>query len=176
VAIGSAGQVLWRVRTGGLIEVSPAVASDRTVVFGSNDSLEYRVTPRGRARWRHSINEYTYSSPGALPGDRVVFGDHLGSVNVLDARNGRVIHRYQGRGQVWTSAVVDRSGDVYFATRRGDIYGFAAAGSRRFRYRLPPTFDSYPALAGGGTLLVGADDGALLAFGTVSDELLRAPS
>jgi hypothetical protein len=53
-----------------------------------------------------------------------------------------VIHRYQGRGQVWTSAVVAASGDVYFATRRGDIYGFAAAGSRRFRDHPPTTFDS----------------------------------
>jgi hypothetical protein len=62
--------------------------------------------------------------------------------------------------------VVDRRRDVYFATRHGDLYGFAAAGRRLFRYHLPTTFDSYPALAGDGTLLVGDDDGELLAFGT----------
>jgi hypothetical protein len=35
-----------------------------------------------------------------------------------------------------------------------------------FRYHLPATFDSYPALAGDGPLLVGDDDGELLAFGS----------
>ena len=50
--------------------------------------------------------------------------------------------------------------------RRGDIYGFAAAGRGLFRYHLPTTFDSCPALAGGRALLVGAGDGVLLAFGT----------
>jgi outer membrane protein assembly factor BamB len=94
VAIVSAGRLRWRVRTDGLIEVSPAEASDGTVVFGSNDSLEYGVTQRGRVRWRSSINEYLFLGPG-LPGDRVVFGDRLGHVSLLDARNGRVIRRYR---------------------------------------------------------------------------------
>jgi hypothetical protein len=75
-----------------------------------------------------------------------------------------VIHRFQGRGQVWTSALLDGAGDVYFATRDGDVYGFQASGRRLFDLRLPTTFDSYPALAADGTLIVGDDSGGLLAI------------
>jgi len=164
LAITPSGRIRWRFAAGGLIEVSPAVAQDGTVVVGSNDSMEYGITPRGRARWTYAINEYTYSSPQTLPGGRVAFGDHLGRVNLLDARTGRVIRRFQGRGQVWTSALLDGAGDLYFATRHGDVYGFSDSGRRLFDYRLPTTFDSYPALAADGTLIIGDDSGELLAL------------
>jgi outer membrane protein assembly factor BamB len=66
-AIAPSGHVRWRFATGGLIEVSPAVAQDGTIVVGSNDSLEYGISSSGHVRWSYSINEYTYSSPQTLP-------------------------------------------------------------------------------------------------------------
>lgn len=42
------GQVVWRVHTAGLIEVSPAVASEGTTTIASNDHFLYGVSPAGR--------------------------------------------------------------------------------------------------------------------------------
>jgi len=158
-AVSAAGHVLWRVKTPAQVEVSAAVADDGTIVFGSGDQREYGVWPDGRLRWRVAIGNYTYSSPLTLAGHRVVFGDHSGDMSTLDTRDGHLISRDHGSGQLWTAAAVDHRGDIYFASRTGGIYGFGPHGQRLFRLPTGATFDSYPAIAADGTLLVGGDDG-----------------
>jgi outer membrane protein assembly factor BamB len=153
------------VTTPALVEVSPAIATDGVVVFGSDNRREYGVDPDGQVRWSDPIGNYTYSSPLALPGRRVIYGNHSGQMTLLDSDTGRVIRRDAGTGQIWTAAAVDRAGDVYFATRLGQIYGFGADGRRRFDLDTGGKYDSYPALAPDGTLLVGGDNGTLYAIG-----------
>jgi outer membrane protein assembly factor BamB len=75
-----------------------------------------------------------------------------------------VVTRDQAAGQLWTAAVVDDRGNAYFASRTGHIFGFDTGGHRLFDFNAGGTFDSYPALAADGTLLIGADDGGLYAF------------
>lgn len=163
-ALSSSGKVRWTVTTPEQVEVSPAVAVNGIVVFGSNDRYEYGVDPDGHVRWKEKIGNFTYSSPLALPGRRVVFGNHNGQMTTLDSDTGRVLQVDQGQGQLWTGATVDAHGDVYFASRTGHIYGFAATGHRLFDFAAGGEFDSYPALTADGTLLVGAVDGTLYAL------------
>lgn len=163
-ALTTAGHVRWKVVTASSIETSPAVADGGIVVFGSNDRREYGVDPSGRVRWREAIGNYTYSSPLTLAGHRVIFGNHSGQMTVLDSDSGRLISRDRGQGQLWTAAAVDRRGDAYFASRTGQIFGFDASGHRLFDINAGGTFDSYPALASDGTLLVGGDQGTLYAL------------
>ncbi len=163
-AIAPDGALRWQVKIGQTIETGAAVAQDGTVVFGGNDKIEYGIAPNGTVRWRHPIGNYTYSTPLALPGDRVIYGNHSGQMTILDARNGQPVEVYRGTGQLWTGAAVDTRGDVYFASRTGQIFGFAAAGRKLFSIAAGGTFDSYPAIAADGTLLVGGDDGVLRAI------------
>ena len=164
-AIAPDGRLRWRVRISQTIETGAALAEDGTVVFGGNDEIEYGIGPDGTVRWRHPIGNYTYSTPLALPGDRVIYGNHSGEMTLLDARNGQTIQIYHGTGQLWTAAAVDGKGDVYFASRSGVIYGFAASGRKLFAITAGGTFDSCPAIAADGTLLVDGDDGVLRAIG-----------
>ena len=163
-ALTPAGHVMWTVNTPEQVEVSPAIATDGIVVFGSDDEREYGIDPNGHIRWTERIGYYTYSSPLGLPGRRVLYGNHDGQMTLLDSDTGRVIHRDQATGELWTAATVDAQGDVYFASRKGGIYGFAARGRRLFDLRTGSQFDSYPGLASDGTLLVGAVDGTLYAL------------
>lgn len=163
-ALTAEGRVRWTVTTLEQIEVSPAVAVNGIVVFGSNDRYEWGVNPNGRVRWREKIGNYTYSSPLTLAGRRVIYGNHNGQMTILNSDTGAVIRRDQGRGQLWTAAVVDVRGDVYFASRTGHIYGFDSAGRRLFDLNAGSEYDSYPALAPDGTLLVGSVAGTLRAL------------
>lgn len=163
-ALNPAGHVRWSVTTPSAVEVSPAVAVNGIVVFGSNNREEYGVDPDGHVRWTEKIGNFTYSSPVTLPGRRVAFGNHSGQMTILDTDTGRVIRRDAGAGQLWTSAAVDAQGDVYFASRAGHIYGFGSTGRRLFDFDAGGQFDSYPAIAPDGTLLVGDDDGTLFAL------------
>ncbi len=164
-AVSPAGRPRWMVRTPSTVETSPAIADHGIVVFGSNDRYEYGVNANGHVRWRVPIGNFTYSSPLALAGHRVAFGNHSGQLTVLDSDTGARISRDQGQGQLWTAAAIDARGDAYFASRTGQIFGFDRAGGRLFDFNAgSTTFDSYPALAPDGTLLVGADSGVLYAF------------
>lgn len=163
-AVSAAGRVLWQVKTPAQVEVSAAIADDGTVVFGSNDRREYGVSTTGRIRWVYRIGNYTYSSPLTLAGHRVVFGDHSGNLNMLDSRTGQLVSRDHVHGLIWTAAAVDVRGDIYFASRNGGIYAFGPDGRRLFTLQTAATFDSYPAIAANGTLLIGDDTGVLRAI------------
>jgi outer membrane protein assembly factor BamB len=163
-ALSPSGHVRWSVTTPAAVEVSPAVAVNGIVVFGSDTRYEYGVDPDGQVRWKEKIGNFTYSSPLTLPGRRVVFGNHSGQMTILDTDTGQVIRRDTGAGQLWTAAAVDAHGDLYFASRTGHIYGFRASGQQLFDLDAGGQFDSYPALASDGTLLVGDVDGTLFAL------------
>ncbi len=164
-ALSPAGPVRWTLRTPAQVEVSAAIAENGIVVFGSDNRDEYGVDPSGRLRWRLPIGNFTYSSPLALAGRKVVFGNHSGHLKTVDSDTGRLIQLDQGRGQIWTAAAVDARGDVYFATRDGLIYGFDPAGRRLFAFDAGSPLDGYPALAPDGTLLIGSVAGTLYAIG-----------
>lgn len=152
------GPIRWSVTTPAAVEVSPAIATNGIVIFGSNNRLEYGVNPDGRIRRREKIGNYTYSSPIALPSRRVVFGNHSGQMTILDTDTGHVVRRDTGDGELWTSAAVDAHGDLYFASRTGGFYGFNPNGRRVFAFDTNSKFDTYPALAPDGTLLLKRHD------------------
>ncbi len=166
------GRVLWRFPARQISEVSPTVAGDGTVVFGANDDTVYGVSPAGKLRWRYGLGAYTYSSPVVTPDGLAYVGDHKGFMNALDARTGRLVTRVLGLGRtasrrdvgIWTSAAIDSRHDVYFGTRPGHVYGFAPGGRRLLDIDTGATVDSYPALAGDGTLLIGSENGSLYAI------------
>lgn len=164
--------MLWRFPARQISEVSPTVAGDGTVVFGANDDTVYGVSPAGKLRWRYGLGAYTYSSPVVTPDGLAYVGDHKGFMNALDARTGRLVTRVLGLGRtasrrdvgIWTSAAIDSRHDVYFGTRPGHVYGFAPGGRRLLDIDTGATVDSYPALAGDGTLLIGSENGSLYAI------------
>jgi outer membrane protein assembly factor BamB len=164
-ALSSGGTIRWTVKTPKAVEVSPAVAVGGIVVFGSDNRDEYGVDPDGTLRWRIKIGNYTYSSPLTLPGRQVIFGNHSGQMTLLNSDTGKLLHRDQGQGELWTAAAVDERGDAYFASRTGQIYGFTGAGRELLDFNAGGKFDSYPALAPNGTLLIGSDTGTLYAIG-----------
>lgn len=139
---------------------------------GSNDPYEYGVGANGRLRWRYDRRILTYSSPAITPDGLAYFGDQSGLVTALDTRAGRFAARYAGlrlrpggpSAGVWTAPAVDARHDVYFGTRAGHINGFAYDGRRLLDVDTGATVDSYPALAGDGTLLIGSESGLLYAI------------
>lgn len=168
------GQIAWTAATDDIIEVSPAVAPDGTVVVGTNDSWEWAFTPSGARRWRFARVAQSYSSPGITDDGIVYFGDHKAYLTGLDVATGRVLARYRGPSVrkkggpsvgIWTSPVVDARHDVYWGTRSGHVLGVAPDGHQLFDLDTGATVDSYPALGADGLLVVGVTDGRLLGIG-----------
>lgn len=172
VALRQTGRVRWRFAARGIVEVSPAVAPDGTVVLGTNDRFQYGVGPDGRERWRYPREDLTYSSPGVTADGTAYFGDHRGFLNAVDVATGKLVGRYRGQGRsrdegnvgIWTAPLVDARRNVYFGTHPGKVFGFARDGRRLFAIETGGVVDSYPALAADGTLLIGSESGELIAI------------
>jgi outer membrane protein assembly factor BamB len=160
------GKVQWSFPASSPSEVSPAVAPDGTIVFGTNDS-EYGVSPQGDEVWRHPNGTRTYSSPVVTADGRVYYGDNRGFVTTLEAGDGKQLSQVgveQPPG-VWTAPSVDARDDVYYGTASGEVFGYDSAGEQLFELKVGAKVDSYPALAGDGTLLIGSENGTLYALG-----------
>lgn len=166
-------RVSWRKGLDELVEVSPAVAPDGTVVVGGNAPYERAFSPSGKEVWTYDRQAETYSSPVVTDDGIAYFGDHDGVVTGIDVASGGVLARYIGPTKrpadnrsigVWTSPVIDAHHDVYWGTRSGHVRGVAADGRELFDLDVAATADSYPALADG-LLVVGLTDGRLLGIG-----------
>ncbi len=170
---GDTASVRWRYRARDTIEVSLAVARDGTVIVGTNGDDEIGLTPQGKVRWRFDKGDWSYSSPVVREG-KAYFGDHLGYLDVVDARTGEQLHRELGIAKakgttsngtgVWTSAAVDAAGSTFFGTAAGHVYGFDANGNRMWDLDAGSVVASYPALTADGTLVIGATDGTVYAL------------
>lgn len=168
------GALLWRsTAPTEIVEVSPAVAPDGTVVIGTNDPYEYGLDPEtGQVRWRFRRGHWTYSSPGVTADGVVYFGDHANQITGLDAVTGRLIFRFAGTQRrpsrrsigIWTAVLSDVDHRTYVGTRQGFIYGVDRAGRLLWQLDTGATVDSYPALTADGALIVGVTDGRLLAI------------
>ncbi len=160
----------WRAPLDKLVEVSPAVAPDGTIVVGSNAPFERGFSPTGKEIWRYNRQSETYSSPVITDDGIAYFGDHKATVSAVDVATGKLLARYRGPKTptsdgrstgVWTSPVVDADHNVYWGSRSGHIIGVDASGNQLFDLETGATVDSYPAL-GDGLLVVGVSDGRLL--------------
>jgi outer membrane protein assembly factor BamB len=163
-------KVAWRAGLDEIVEVSPAVAPDGTVVVGGNAPYERAFSPSGKQLWRYDRQAETYSSPVVTEDGIAYFGDHDGVVTGIDVESGGVLARYLGPTKrpkdnrsigIWTSPVIDAHHDVYWGTRSGHVRGVAPDGRELFDLDVDATADSYPALADG-LLVVGLTDGRLL--------------
>ena len=148
VAGPATGHVRWIRDLGANVTPGPVVGADGTIYAATNSGVLHALDPTtGLDRW-------------TFDGVRV--------------RDGHLVRRVQGMGRhpagpssigIWTSPAIDRDGNLYFGTRPGHIYGFAADGRRILDINAHATVDSYPAIAADGTLLIGATNGTLYAIG-----------
>ncbi len=156
-------RVAWRFPVAALVEVSPAVAADGTVVLGTNDRYQYGIAADGRERWRVRRDVWTYSSPLATPDGLVRYGDHRGRVFTVDAASGRVQRIDRAHGQVWTRPAVDSAGNTIVGTHAGEIFGFARDGRRVLHVKTGGSVESYPVSGADQTTYIGSEDGILYA-------------
>ena len=162
---GTKGSVAWHRTFKGAVEVSAAVGTDGTVVVGTNDPYEYAFTPSGGLKWRVLRGTQSYSSPSVSPDGNTYFGGNTGQLQVVRTSTGRAVTTDKGLQGLWAAQVVDAQGDVYFGTQGAHVYGYSPSGHVLFDLPVSGPIDSYPAMSGSGTLIVGDEKGTLYAIG-----------
>jgi outer membrane protein assembly factor BamB len=169
---GTAARELWQYAVPSLVEVSPAVGSSGITVLGTDNGLEYGISPAGRKLWTHPTHTKSFSSPAVTPGGVAYYGDNFGAMRIASAATGtvtRTLNAHPGDNKpadnIWTSPLIDSAGDVYYGTNGGEIYGYSAAGKQLFAIPTGATVESYPAMTARGDLLIGSANGYLYSVG-----------
>jgi outer membrane protein assembly factor BamB len=187
------GKEVWRHQSGRCVAASPAV--DARLVFqsflnrppcnsGRSPSLLTGEVVAfdaltGKVRWRTAIGP-SESSPLVHQG-RVYVGDWRGLVYALDAKNGRIVWRFQTGGRV-KGAVAALGNRVFVGSYDGRLSALDSRtgalqwrSSSQDRFGGRGRFYSTPAVAYG-RVFIGSTDGKVYAFGARTGDLLWSRS
>lgn len=155
------GTLSWTRSLGNCVFSSPLLLPDGSVVVGSGDHRVHRMARDGSVRFATDVGAAVDASPSLTPSGHVVVGTRAGDVVTLDAR-GAIVSRVHVPPPVSSTAAVSIDGTVYVGTGAG--LAALAAGRVRFLARIGPVASS-PALAPAGGVVVGSNDGLVVALG-----------
>jgi outer membrane protein assembly factor BamB len=172
--------VKWKLKTGGAVYSSPAVA-DGVVFVGSNDGRLYAVdADTGSLKWRFAAKARIASSP-AVSGQLVYVESYDSHLYAVDAATGQMKWSFATEGEkrftaphihgmlpeaqampdpfdFFLSSPAVWNGAVYFGSGDGHVYALdAATGALKWKFRTGDVVHASPAIADG-TLFIGSWD------------------
>lgn len=188
-AISPSGKLLWRYKTGDLIDSaavlgrSSTATHSATVTFGSGDEYLYqlRTEPTDLPAAQRLV--WRYKAPKSLtagqtvawwegnvelaPGGNLLAGNTGGAAFALHP-NGKLAWDYTAGNSVWTSAAVSPDGTSYWGSLSGSFFSLDASGHLRWSVSTLGFVVSSPALGSDGTLYEGSFDGKLYAINSAT--------
>lgn len=152
----------------GIIQSSPAVASDGTVVVTTTAGFAHAFDPGGQALWSFAIGAASQSSPVIDAQHRIFFGAEDGVIYCLNLL-GELQWEYpvDGAGSdssaILGSPALDGEGNVYIGSGNGFLYALAPDGSLRWKFETPEAVDATPAIDGENQCYFASRNGSLYA-------------
>ena len=117
-AINADGTGKWSYAVPRKLALSPAVASDGTVYFGSDDGNLYALNPEGRLKWKYSDGAAVHTTPAITKNGNIYFGSG-NNLECVDA-NGKLKWKFVTGGQVFSPTIGD-DGTIYFQNGEGKV-------------------------------------------------------
>jgi len=164
------GAVVRRVELPAPIHGGALVLDDNAFVVGADDGHVRCYAPDGTARWDHPTRGAASglgvrATPALTRDGVVVVGAEDGGIYGLRVADGSEAFRVQTALPVRSSARIDADGWIYIGSEDDQLRALDATGALRWSVSLGADIDGSPAILPDGTLVVGADDGALYALG-----------
>jgi outer membrane protein assembly factor BamB len=162
LALDPLGRLLWELELPGPVGAA-AIGPDGTAYVGAAGL--HAVGPTGVLRWSYPLAAAT-ADPVIGPGDRVVVGAANGRLYAFGS-DGRRVWELALRVPVRRAAVAGEDAAVYVGTDSQTLYAVSPGGRPLWRFEAKQAV-GYPALAVGGTLIMGAEDWIVYALGSDS--------
>jgi outer membrane protein assembly factor BamB/predicted transcriptional regulator len=159
------GKEKWNFTTGDIIWTSPAIGSDGTIYFTSNDYNLYALYTSGTKKWNFTTGNSFFQSP-AIGSDGTIY---------LDSSDGNLYALYPNGNVKWKFAhgdgasnppVIGPDGTIYITTfsSSDNLYAIYPNGTMKWHFTLPETINSSPAIGTDGTIYIDTMDGNLYAL------------
>jgi outer membrane protein assembly factor BamB len=155
-----------RIPLPGAVHGGPLVLDDSAVVVAVSDGHVRCFNADGSPRWDSALEGSGRSlgsrgTPALTREGLVVLGGEDGAVYGLRAADGLRVFRTQTFGPVRSSVRVDADGWLFVGSEDDRVYGLRPDGSVGWSVSVGADVDTSPAILPNGSLVVGADDGAL---------------
>jgi len=172
---GAAGDILWTFETGKEISPSPAIGSDGTIYFGSDNENLYALSPDGNMKWRYSTEntsglDHKLVYPPTIGNDGTIyFGANYSHLYALSP-DGNLKWRYRVNGGIhYSSSAIDINNNIYFGSYDFGFYALNPDGTLSWDYFMnfgvsDGVWDSSPSIGSDGTIYVGSHDDYFYAF------------
>ncbi len=159
---------LWSHPTGGKLFSSPAVGSNGSIYFGSDDHCLYAVGPDGSPLWAFVTGGSIRSSPVLGPYGTIYFGSmdrYLYAVNP----SGQFLWSFITGGSIQGSPAVGSDGTVYTGSDDGCLYAVHPDGSLKWMFKTGGSIIAAPAVDSEGVVYIGSEDHTLYALAADGD-------
>jgi outer membrane protein assembly factor BamB len=160
------GRKIWDFVTQGNIASSPAIGSDGTIYFGSDDKKLYALFPNGTKKWEYSAGNDVTSSP-AIGSDGIIYvGSNDWKLYALYP-NGTKKWEFATGFYVRSSPTIGLDGIIYFGSCDGTLlYALYPNGTKKWEFVGGERVYSSPAIGSDGTIYISsaANNGKLYAL------------
>lgn len=153
------GTEAWSFITNGPIESTPAIASDGTLYFGSNDNNVYALRPDGTLKWIFETGGDVRSSPAVATDGTIYVGSFDGNLYAINP-DGTLKWSNAIGSSFSASPAIAENGRIYvYGANR--LRAFEPDGdqrwSRQINFNSNSTLDSSPAIGVNGQIYIGTD-------------------
>ena len=179
----------WSFRTGAGLFITPVVAGNGMVYFGSADHNFYALNPRGKLCWKLKTGNIIDAAAALDPMQRsVTIGsadDYLYHLSTNPAARQRVIWRFKATSKPVTGQLVDWWEDdiafgpdhnIFTGNTGGLIYSFTPKGRLRWTYTAGNSVWTMPAFGAHGTTFWGSVDRNIYALDANGKKLWSTPT
>jgi outer membrane protein assembly factor BamB len=179
----------WSFTTGAGLFITPVVAGNGLVYFGSADHNFYAITPKGRLCWKLQTGNIIDAAATLDPAQRTVTigsgDDYLYHLSTNPSARRRIIWRYGATLKPATGQLVDWWEDdiaygpdrnIYTGNTGGVIYSFTRRGRLRWTYSAGNSVWTMPAFGSGGSTYWGSVDRNIYALDAQGSQIWSTPT
>lgn len=179
----------WSFTTGAGLFITPVVAGNGLVYFGSADHDFYALTPKGRLCWKLRTGNIIDAAATLDPSQRTVTigsaDDYLYHLSTRPSARRRVLWRYRATLKPATGQLVDWWEDniaygpdrnIYTGNTGGAIYSFTPRGKLRWTYSVGNSVWTMPAFGSNGSTYWGSVDRSIYALNAQGRQVWSRPT
>ena len=149
------GDLIWEFETGDDVYSSPAIGSDGTIYFGSNDNNLYAINPDGSKKWEFKTSGSVRSSPAIGSDSTIYVGSDDKSLHAIYP-DGSKKWEFKTGDDVYSSPAIGSDSTIYVGSDDNNLYAINPNGSKKWEFKTSGSVRSSPAIGSDGMVYFGS--------------------
>jgi len=151
------GTLKWKYLTEARVQSCPAIVTDGTIYFGSDDNNLYALNSDGTLKWKYLTKGVVSSSPSIGSDGTIYVGSNDNYIYAING-DGSLKWKYQVGGIIQSSPAISSDGTVYVGSYSNNMYAINSDGTLKWSFTTENYAYSDPSIGEDGTVYFGAKD------------------